>query len=400
MSKIKSGGITVGKPLAFDCYDDSGNLLLRRGQTITSEKQLAVLVERGLFTDPAAKGEGRKDQVEGTRQTPFSVMENCKDRVRTLFNGIKTHCGTSLPERVVYAELSDAYREAIRNLGRGWQGSFPQHILQVCKGIQALCRIDEDAAIGAIHLDPICRYTTIHPLHKAVLSELVAIRLELPPQERLSILAAALTANISIINLQEFLHRQNRPLNPTEEQLVRLHPQLSVEMLRELGVSDPLWLETVLHHHERPDGGGYPAGLKGGEIGHGARVLALADTYGTLIKPCATREGLPGKEVMRKMFMERGEMVDGDLIQVFIKTLGIYPPGSFVKLQSGEMAIVIRRGKSPAAPQVKCVRDALGMPLAYLSRRDTANKSYAISAALPRDTRMALSFPTLWDYAS
>lgn len=398
MARIKSWGIALGRPLVFDCFDNSGNLLLRRGQVITSQNQLDVLIERGLFGDAMPAGESRDDPDREVKQTPFSVMEKCKDRVRGLFNNIKAHCGVAMPERVDFVELTQIYREAIRNLNLGRSSHFSEQIVNVCKGIQVMCRIDEDAAIGSVHLDPICRYTTIHPIHKAVLSELVAIRMEIPPQERLSILAAALTANISILNLQDALHAQNRPLNETEAELIRLHPQLSAEMLAELGVTDLAWIQTVLQHHERQDGSGYPRGLNGVDIGRGAKILAMADTYGTLVKPCAKHAALPGKEIMRRMFVERGEMVESELIQIFIKTLGIYPPGSFVKLRSGETAVVTRRGKNPATPLVKCVRDALGMPLAYFSRRDTALPSYAIGEVLPRDPLMALNAHALWDY--
>ncbi|MDP2794946.1 MAG: HD domain-containing phosphohydrolase [Sulfurisoma sp.] len=399
MARINGANIVVGQPLAFDCYDSKGNLLLQRGQMIGSEKQLDALVERGLFSDDAAaKGDGKNDPAKDEKQTPFFMMDNCKDRVRALFNAIKTHCGTKPPERVVLEELQQSYRDSIRNLCSGRPLNFPERILNIGKGIQALCKLDEDAALGAIHLDPICRYTTIHPIHKAVLSELVAIRLDIPPPERLSILAAALTANISILNLQEFLHTQHRPLTATEKELIALHPQLSVEMLREFGVEDESWLQIIWQHHERPDGGGYPVGLKGADIGRGAKILALADIYGTMIKPRAHRAALHGKEALGRMFVERGGMIDGELVHVFVKTLGIYPPGSFVKLRNGETAIVIRRGTAAAAPKVKSVRDPLGMPLAYLSERDTARQPFAISEGIPHDKLMAINFHALWDY--
>lgn len=177
-----------------------------------------------------------------------------------------------------------------------------------------------------------------------------------------------------------------------------MHPQLSIEMLRELGVRDEQWIQAVLQHHEQPDGNGYPSGLEGTAIATGAQILSLAEMYGARVKPRGDRAGVPGKEVLRRMFVNRGATADDKLVQVFIKTLGIYPPGSFVKLENGETAIVTRRGTSPATPQVKSVRDALGMPLACAGSRDTAQCAFAIAGGMPRDKLMAINFNTLWDY--
>ncbi len=396
---INCGDIVQGKPLVFNCYDSNGVLLLRRGQVIGSEKQIAALVARGLFRSDTAPEAARAEPAREQKKTPFSLMENCKDQVRGLFAKIKACCGADLPEHVSFHELAASYREALREMGRNRPADFPEQIIKVCQGIQVLCKIDEDAAIAAVHLDAVCRYGTIHAIHTALLSELVASRLGVPPRERLSILAAALTANISIINLQESLHAQDREPTEAEKELIRIHPQLSIEMLLELGVKDDLWIQTILQHHEKPDGNGYPCGLKGEAIAVSAQILSLADIYGAMVKPRGNREGVPGKDVLRKIFMNRGAMAEDKLVQIFIKTLGIYPPGSFVKLENGETAIVTRRGTSPAAPKVKSVRDPLGMPLAYANSRDTAQRVFAICIGIPRDKLMAINFNALWDYS-
>lgn len=398
MPRVGCGDIVLGRPLSFDCYDAAGTLLLRRGQVIASQKQLGALIERGLFTQVAEVKPAREDLAKDEKRTPFSMMDHCKDRVRALFANIKASCTPELPAHVSFTELAYRYRETIRNLNGRRPVDFPEQIFNVCKGIQVLCKVDEDAAIGAVHLDAICRYTTIHAIHQAVLCELVASRLGMSPQERLPILAAALTANISIIHLQEALHVHNREPSAAEKELIRLHPQLSIEMLLELGVKDDAWIQAILQHHEKPDGSGYPCGLKGGSIARSAQILCLADIYGSMVKPRPHRDALPGKEVLRQLFIKRGVMVDDELVQVFIKAMGIYPPGSFVRLENGETAIVTRRGKSPAAPQVKSVRDSLGMPMAYSSFRDTAKQPFGICAGIPRDKRMTINLHSLWDY--
>ena len=399
MTQITRADILIGRPLAFDCYDERGNLLLHRGMIVTSERQAEMLVERGLFSGKEKTAEKDKAVApKGIRIIPFEVFETCKDRVRSLFSIIKMDMGSKLPERVVFEELKCSYRSILANMAGGKPANFPEKIINVCRGIQEMCKADADAAIGAIHLDHVCRYTTIHPLHKAVLSELLSKRLNIAPSERLSIMAAALTSNISVINLQELLHGQRTPLSAAQKEMIRLHPQLSVEILSELGVTDDLWLRTVLHHHENPCGDGYPHARKGGEILLSARIVALADMYGAMIKPRAYREVLHGKDALRNIFTARCENDDKEIVHAFIKEIGIYPPGSFVRLQNGETAVVTRRGDSSNTPKVKSILDAVGMPLHYFVLRDTAMKSHAISAVIPRNKNISLNFRALWDY--
>lgn len=399
MTQITRADILIGRPLAFDCYDEHGNLLLHRGMIVTSERQAEMLIERGLFSGKEKAAEKDKAVApKGIKLIPFEVFETCKDRMRSLFSIIKMDMGTKLPERVVFEELKCSYRSILSNMAGGKPANFPEKIINVCRGIQELCKADADAAIGAIHLDHVCRYTTIHPLHKAVLSELLARRLNMALSERLSIMAAALTSNISVINLQELLHSQRTPLSAAQKEMVRLHPQLSVEMLSELGVSDDLWLRTVLHHHENPRGNGYPHARKGGEISPHARIVALSDMYGAMIKPRAYREALHAKDALRDIFTARCEEDDKELVHAFIKEIGIYPPGCFVRLQNGETAVVIRRGESSNTPKVKSILDAFGMPLHHFVTRDTSLKQHAINAVVPRNKNISLNFRSLWDY--
>lgn len=398
MSKINRGDIVVGQPLAFDCYDSKGSLLLQRGQMILSAKQVDTLLERGLFSTTNSD----KNEIKGAggekKSIPFELFETGKERLRVLFSRIKIDQAGTLPERIVFEDLQLSYRRIIGALEGGKPDNFQEKILHVSKGIQELCRLDSDAALGSIHLDHLCRYTTIHPMHKAVLSELLARRLNLPADERLSIISAALTANISILNLQEALHKQKTPLNAAQQEMLRLHPMLSVEMLSELGVKDELWTRVVSQHHERQDGSGYPKGLSAGEISRGARIIALADIYGAMIKPRAHRPAIHAKDALRDLFLQRSEKDSDDLVHPFIKELGIYPPGCFVRLQNGETAIVTRRGANPATPKVKSILDSTGLPLPHFVSRDTAMKPLSISGILPRNKNIAVNFKALWDY--
>ncbi len=105
----------------------------------------------------------------------------------------------------------------------------------------------------------------------------------------------------------------------------------------------------------RIDGSGYPHGLAGGALGALARLLAITDIHSAMIRPRAYRDALHARHALRGIFLERGRQIDDALAAAFIKELGIHPPGTFVRLHNGEIAVVTRRQQSAAHPALKCV---------------------------------------------
>ncbi len=368
MKRIRPGEITVGEALCFDCYDASGLLLLKKGLLIASEKQFGALLERGLYQSEAATAHVKPEQPE--RKSPFHMLDAFRNRLAGIFAAFANPEGADIPGRI-----------------RG-----------LCADIQALCRYDADAALGALHLDHEGRYTIIHPLHVAILCELIAQRKAMAQEERIPLLAAALTANVSIIELQETLQRQTSPLTPEQQRLMRLHPLESVDRLLGAGVGDDLWIKAVLHHHEKLDGSGYPGAMRGDNIPLSVRVLSLADTYSAMVTPRSYRGTILAKEALRDIFLRRGSEMDAELAQFFVRELSVFPPGAFVKLRNGETAIVIRRGKAATAPVAKSVLGPRGAPLPHPLARDCSNPAYEVHDMVPRDFIVPIDLHQLWDY--
>jgi hypothetical protein len=101
---------------------------------------------------------------------------------------------------------------------------------------------------------------------------------------------------------------------------------------------------------------------------------------------------------LREIFLKRGGKVDENLAKALIKELGLYPPGSFVRLHNGEIAIVFRRGKTATTPLVRSVIGPRGAMLGRPVRRDTSETHYVIVDLAPYDPSVRISFNQLWDY--
>jgi HD-GYP domain-containing protein (c-di-GMP phosphodiesterase class II) len=216
---------------------------------------------------------------------------------------------------------------------------------------------------------------------------LAAARLGWSEGDTLRLVSAALTMNLSIIELQGRLATQGN--KPTEAQAERLraHPGAAADALAAAGVTDTAWLDAVRQHHERRGGGGYPDATT--EVVPLAVALRQADVLLAKVSPRTGRPALPIQQAHREMFAECG----GDpFASALIKEFGIFPPGDFVQLKSGEMAVVVRRGPTATTPEVAAITDRKGMPVTSSVRRDTAKPEFAI-AGPAADKALVLRLP-------
>lgn len=369
--RIQLSDVKVGEPLKWHVFDGNGILLLRKGYVITTQSQLQSLLSRGLYLHQAPPPRPAVEEGPAVKISPFHIFDNLQVRVKRICEDIQA----------------------------GNTADIPGRINQICQVIQKVVQMDADAMIGAIHLIHEGHYTVLHSLHAAILSEIFLRSLSISAEDRLPILAAAITKDVGMMDRQETLRKQNAPLTPEQFAWVRAHPLRSLELLENAGVRDGIWLEAVRHHHERLDGSGYPDALQDEDIFFPVRVLALVDIYSAMIKRRAYRESLKCRDAMREIFTKHASEVDAHLTKLFIKELGLFPPGVFVRLRNSEIAIVTHRGKQGTVPVVHALIGPRGAPLAKALKRDTNQDDYAIHEVIARDLQVALNLHSLWGYS-
>lgn len=293
-----------------------------------------------------------------------------------------------------WAGLNEALREAYVAILSGKPGAR-EAVLAVVVRLQRLIEADPDAALGLVHLLPPKPYATAHPLYCAVLTEHLATSLGSAPRERAPVLAATLTCNLASLPYQERLGLQRTALSREQQQHLRRHPDQAVTLLRTAGVASPTWLTIVKQHHERADGSGYPEGLKSDQILREAKLVALADMYLAQVTERAHRVRLAAKSALRQLFLE-GQADDAELYATLIKALGVYPPGTGVRLANGEFALVLRRGASVATPWVRALRSGAGASYAHPPWRDTREPEFAVREAVAVPAALAPGLSGLW----
>ncbi len=364
MLKLVANQVKVGSPLPFGVRDEHGKLLLARGQMVDSDGQLAALLLRGLFVDieeiKTLKAGASADAADARRRTLFDLWEQSVARLERLLK-------SATPAEPGFAARCDEFANQI----------------------MALVSRDIDVAIYlSMRQNPrrLYLYGLTHSLHTALVCQLMASRSGWDTARARTLVKAALTMNISITELQGRFAVMGR-ISEAQRAQISLHPLQGVAMLRAAGVDDEVWLQAVAEHHERPGGGGYPAKLQApGEL---AGVLGLADVFMAKISPRAERSTMPIQDAARQMFQEsKGSAVAAAII----KEYGIYPPGDFVQLASGELAVVIRRGATAHTPLAAAITDKAGMPMVNTVRRDTAQAAYAITGPA-RDKSLVVRVP-------
>jgi hypothetical protein len=342
--------IRIGAPLPFGVRDRQRTLLLERGQVIATTAQLDALLERGALVDIAEAG----TLVDVVREVPRADLPRLWQQTLVQIGATLARCeGASFR-----AALDEAAAPAL-----------------------ALVERDPDLAIfqiltGGANVD--VAYGVRRSLHGAVTASLVAQRLAWQPAEVEKAFKAALTMNVSMLELQGMLAHQTTPPSPTQRAALRSHPMRSVQMLELAGITDAGWLRAVLQHHEVEDGSGYPSGRR--DVDELATLLRRADVYTSKLSARHTREAMSADAAGRAMFMQDP---GHPMTHAIVKEFGIYPPGAYVRLASGSVGVVVGRGPSITAPVVACLTDGAGRTLPEPHRCATTDRANAVVALLP-----------------
>ena len=187
--------------------------------------------------------------------------------------------------------------------------------------------------------------------------------LQLPPETLELLGMIGLLQDVGLLRLPSALVTHGG-VNPAEVAQYRTHVELSMQIVRETpGLPGELH-DAISLHHERYDGSGYPRGLRGDAISLIGQIAGLVDSYDRLTAPRPMGENLSPSNALSIIYKERGKLFQAALVEQFIQCVGVYPAGSLVELNSGDIAVVIAQNMvRRMQPRIMVVRDAKGTPI-------------------------------------
>ncbi len=405
-----SDSLRSGMCLPYNIYDDHRVLLLAAGVQITP-RFLQLLAERGIQT-LTLRSTGA-DAVRPPRQRPAEVAGPADLQSRASLN-LDKHLAGDLEKQVLLRPIR-AWRRprlSIEGLKAEAAVALERHstttaaVADVCDRLQDALATGQrlsDAGIGrsvggfvemAAHdfdLLPLVmsmqhsqdEYLFDHCVNVTMLSIALAYQLGLNHRQIMEIGLGALLQDIGMLRVPASIRLSTEPLTPAERLEIDRHPLHTVEML-EMFRGIPRIVKLIAYQvHERLDGSGYPRQRTGSQVHQYSRIVAAADCYAAMTSPRPHRPAMLPYEAARLVLTEASEnKFDRDIVRAFLDTISLFPVGSYLQLDTGLRAMVLRSNPGlHTRPVIEAV-DATGSPTGEIIdlSKDTSMKVVRASA--------------------
>ncbi|AVS68281.1 phosphohydrolase [Paracidovorax avenae] len=332
---------------------------------IASGDQIATLQSLGL--EQVRWVPGRSDAaVRAAMEAPASAPPGSAEPAPMSGVGSGTPSGAE-PAGVLHARL-EAQRRALARCDEQFARAtrvyerlalhVEQDPAEARKATESLVRgcVDELMAHGdsAVRLlsERAGTRAALHSVNVAVLSLLLGKSLGMRGDDLGDLGIAALLHDLGKISLPPHVAQPSAALGPADQALYEAHVGESVVLAQRMGLGRAV-VSAIAQHHERADGGGFPLGLRGADLGRAGQVLALVNHYDRLCNPLRGAAPLTPHEALSVLFAQHKSRFDAQVLQCFIRLMGVYPAGSIVQLTNERYAIVVAVDSArPLRPQV------------------------------------------------
>lgn len=289
-----------------------------------SDKQITEITEITGVPQPAKKTLSQIP-VEEELSTAKKIHGKAKKIVTTVFNDVRMGKALEIEEAAL---LVDEINQSIER--------------------------NPNALLSLIRLKSIDEYTYLHSVAVCMLMIALGRQLDLNGDQLKQAGIAGLLHDIGKMAVPNEVLNKPGKLTDEELNIIREHPQRGWEILKSCYQVNESALDVCLHHHEHMDGQGYPEKLSGDALTLFARMGAVCDVYDAITSERCYKKAWMPAEAIRKMAAWENGHFDETVFHAFVKTIGIYPNGTLLKLKSGRLGVVIEQSrKSLTTPVIK-----------------------------------------------
>ncbi len=345
-----------------DLYSGS-NLLLTRGSKVTTSL-IAAMKNRDLKFVEVSEHSELATKVDNS-EPPDSLT-------KMLLNTREVHrqhkIQTAVPEEML-EEATDELEGFFNEIELG-NDTDPNMMRPMVGLIVSELSQNKGAAVKLLDLDKFDRYTYRHSLNVGMLYAMVAQDWCDSEEDLTDQVFGAVMHDIGKARVGSAIINKQGKLDAAEWEIMRKHPVWAAEMLQEVDAS-PKAISIARSHHEKMNGKGYPDGLAGDQLDRYARLAAVADVYDALTAKRSYKAKMDFGKAINIVIGDCGSHFDPQIAHLFIRRVGRYPLGTFVKLSSGEVAIVVKINEHAMnCPVVSRVLDPAGTETAKAEELD------------------------------
>ncbi|MDH4048965.1 MAG: HD-GYP domain-containing protein [Gammaproteobacteria bacterium] len=312
--------------------------------------------------DEKVKSESRKTSRFSLRNLfrPSEPPESDDQFART---GTFYHDSATLKEELqtasgVHEEAVNTVHDVMNQLSNSENLDVPRLRTAVTPMVNSILR--NPAALAClVRMQKKGSYIYRHSLASSVWATILGRHIGLSRDDLNVIALGAMLLDVGKTRIPDGILQKPQELSDTEAKLMRRHVEFGLDILHESKDVDPRVIEMVAYHHERYNGTGYPKGLKGSELPVFGRIAGVVDAYDAMITPRPYAEPMSSYDALRQLRVLADVEFQAEIIDQFTQAIGVFPTGTLVELNTGDVAVVTRQNKiRRLRPEVMIIMDS------------------------------------------
>ncbi|MGB3366764.1 MAG: HD-GYP domain-containing protein [Acidaminobacteraceae bacterium] len=321
ISAVKSEAV-----LAKHIYNATGNILLKKGVKLT-QSLLLKIEENNVYTiyiNDEYSNEEINDVIrpEIRQKAVHAVMETFKNIESS--NRLSKSGDPGLREGLIIKSM-EKYLDTLKSISKFIIDDLTNN---------------HNLLINLVDIKNIDNYTYQHSVNVAIISLVIGIEMKLSRENLQTLFMGALLHDIGKTLLPRTLLAKRETYTDEEAEIIKEHCELGYRYLKENFTLPTQSYIVALQHHERYDGSGYPKQAKGDLVHKFSRIVSIADCFDSMTSDRPTSKAAPVNEVIEYIMGSAGSQFDFDMATIFSRKVIPYPPGTYVKLSSGDVAVV------------------------------------------------------------
>ncbi len=218
-----------------------------------------------------------------------------------------------------------------------------QSLIRLVREIQAEIKNNLDLLTLLSDVYTYDNYIFTHSLNVTMYALAIGMKLNLKDRELESLGLGAILHDVGKMKIPEEILFKPSQLTLEEYNEVKKHAEEGFELLRSIPTVSLVAAHCAYQHHERLDGSGYPRGIKGNEIHHFGKIIAVADVFDAVTSNRVYRQAMLPHEGLEILYAGSGKLYDKKMIEVFRQAVAVYPIGITVELNDGRKGVVSKQ---------------------------------------------------------